>query len=95
MSKSRSSVPEVPSARAIDDRDIVDRSLTSFSVRSSIEIIGEWCFMECSFLSEVIFHPVSHLKLIEEHVFSSCISIRFICIPASVEILGEQCFSGC
>jgi hypothetical protein len=49
-------------------------------------------FRCCISLESVTFEKVSKMKEIGARAFTGCISLRSICIPASVEILGDNCF---
>jgi hypothetical protein len=79
----------------LEAREIENRSLTSFSVPSSVTILGSSCFEDCRYLSEVMSVPVSSVMLFNSCAFGSCMSLRSICIPASVAKLRERCFYHC
>jgi hypothetical protein len=53
------------------------------------------CLRDIRALLEVSFARVPRLKLIGVESFSSCESLRSICIPVSVEILSNSCFYRC
>jgi hypothetical protein len=63
-------------------------------VPKSIEFIGEYCFVECKSLDEVIFESGCNLKRIEKGTFSRS-GLKSIRIPSTVEFIGEECFSRC
>jgi hypothetical protein len=65
----------------------------SFTVPSSVEILGDRCF-EDSHLEEVTFEWPSRLKKIGERVFAFS-RIRSFTIPASVNEIDGSAFAGC
>lgn len=67
--------------------------LTSISIPSTINSLGESCFSGCSSLTKIEL-PAS-VTNIERYCFSGCRSLTSITIPSSVTSLGESCFSGC
>lgn len=55
--------------------------------------IGEWAFMDCSSITEVII-PESVVE-IKAQAFFQCSSLINIIIPESVQIIGDDAFFGC
>jgi hypothetical protein len=49
-------------------------------------------FRFCISLESITFEKGSKIKEISEQAFTGCISLRSICIPASVEVIGNNCF---
>jgi hypothetical protein len=68
--------------------------LVKIIVPSSVEVLGEKCFLYCESLSLVIFESGSRLSRIEKLAFSETGLVEII-IPSSVEVLGESCFHKC
>jgi predicted transcriptional regulator len=60
----------------------------------TVEIIGSYCFENCSSLSSVSIESGSLLRRIESGAFSFS-SLRSIVIPRTVEIIGSFCFRYC
>jgi hypothetical protein len=56
--------------------------------------LGDYCFTN-SRLITISFEDGSQLTQIGAFACSSCLSLRSICIPASVELLGDSCFNSC
>lgn len=78
-------------------------SLTSIEIPASVETIGVTAFKGCSSLATVAFEKGSQLKTIAggstayyyQGVFSDCISLTSIEIPANVETIEATAFKGC
>ena len=78
-------------------------SLTSIEIPASVETIGVTAFKGCSSLATVTFEKGSQLKTIAggstayyyQGVFSDCISLTSIEIPANVETIEATAFKGC
>jgi hypothetical protein len=68
--------------------------LESFTVPSSVEILGDRCFAGNSDLETVIFEEESKLRKIGKLAFALC-KIRSFTIPASVNEIDGSAFSGC
>jgi hypothetical protein len=49
-------------------------------------------FRFCISLESITFEKISEIKVIDEQAFTGCVSLRSICIPASVEVIGNNCF---
>jgi hypothetical protein len=66
-------------------------SLRSIVIPSSVEIIREDCFYDCSDLSIVRFEPDSRLSVLEEDAFAYCDALETIWIPFHLQalFLGE------
>jgi hypothetical protein len=58
---------------------------------SSVEIIGEACFVRCGSFTSLTFESESKLSRIETYAFQESGLIEIV-IPSSVEILCESCF---
>jgi hypothetical protein len=69
--------------------------LRSLSIPSSVEIIGKYCFWNCSSLEEIVFQSDSQLVRIGGSAFLSCSAIPSISLPPLVEAVGDDCFSYC
>jgi hypothetical protein len=61
----------------------------------SVQSLQPNSFSELPSLVNVVFLPVSSLRIIGEAAFSSCEQLASICIPNSVEILGASSFASC
>jgi hypothetical protein len=90
-----SSISAMPLVTTIQNNAFSGQPITSFTVSASIESLGDDCFHDFRFLSEVTFAGMSRLKIIGFGSFYGCSSLRSLCIPASVEILEGECFSNC
>jgi hypothetical protein len=74
----------------VGDFSFSDTSMTSIRIPASVEILGQSCFLHCRSLSTVHMESNSKLTRIEKDAFSSCTSLKSICIPPSVAALGEH-----
>jgi hypothetical protein len=68
--------------------------LSSITVPSSVEIIGDRCFESCGQLEIVTFEDISNLNIIGERSFAST-RIKSFTIPASVNEIGGSAFADC
>jgi hypothetical protein len=69
-------------------------SLPGLILPSSVEIIGDRCFEECSRMSSITFEENSRLKRIGGRAFSGC-QLNSITIPASTQEIDGSAFLGC
>jgi hypothetical protein len=69
------------------------RSLSRIELPSSLEIIGEFGFYECTSLNEITFSQDSHLKTIQG--IRNCRSLCRIELTSSREIIGKLGFYEC
>ncbi|MDR1267661.1 MAG: leucine-rich repeat domain-containing protein [Holosporales bacterium] len=79
-------------------QEIVERD-TPYTLRSTVvparvEVLGEYCFFECSFLSHVVFEANSQLTRIEEDALAQS-GLQSFHIPAGVQMLGRKCLARC
>ncbi len=72
-----------------------NNEITSVSIPSSVTKIGYQAFMGCNDLKEVIIKDDSSLTIIDNAVFSSCLSLETIFIPSSVTTFGNDVFYNC
>jgi hypothetical protein len=63
-------------------------------IPSSVEMLGEKCFLQCRLLTSVTFESGSRLSRLAKGVFSETGLIEIV-IPASVEVIGAKCFAQC
>jgi hypothetical protein len=68
--------------------------LRTFTVPSSVEILGDRCLRECFELETIVFQGLSKLKRIGERAFMNCDLASFT-IPASTEEIDGSAFIGC
>jgi hypothetical protein len=68
--------------------------LAAFVVPSSVEIIGDRCFENCSVMSSITFEEMAKLKRIGVRAFSGC-QLNSITIPASTEEVDGSAFVDC
>jgi hypothetical protein len=61
----------------------------SMNVPSSVEVIGEGCFLKCELLTSVTFEADSKLVRFEKSAFCDT-GLMSIHIPSSVEVIGES-----
>ena len=66
---------------------------TSFSIPSSVKIIGENAFANNSYIRNITIP--SSVKRIEDGAFRNCSSLKVISIPNSVTSIGWYAFYGC
>jgi hypothetical protein len=62
-------------------------------IPSSVEMLGECCFVRCGSLTSLTFESGSRLSRIESSAFRVAGLIEII-VPSSVEVLAEECFAG-
>lgn len=68
-------------------------SITSITIPSGIEYLGEYAFFDCVNLTSITI-PNS-VTYIGANAFSNCTSLTKISIPNSVTYIGYEAFSGC
>ena len=66
---------------------------TSYTIPKSLKEVGEYCFRDCSSITNVVFEP--GLTVLGDEMFYACTSIKEIVVPGSVETIGESAFYGC
>ncbi|MBN2651518.1 MAG: leucine-rich repeat domain-containing protein [Spirochaetales bacterium] len=71
---------------------VLDRSVSSFDVPSTVSALGEWSFAGCENL-ESISLPEG-LTQIGQAAFDGCKRLGELLVPASVTFIGESAFSG-
>jgi hypothetical protein len=71
------------------------RTLKFILILSSVEMLGDYCFSDCTSLVSAHFGKNSRLSFIGEGVFDGCKSLKKILIPNRVTTLGDHCFSDC
>jgi Ca2+-binding EF-hand superfamily protein len=89
----------------VSERIILNKSQTvaircftrvrQITIPASVEIIGEYCFSGCEWISEIAFAHGSQLREIQARAFYNCFSLRRIWIPPFVEVLDSNCFGCC
>ena len=70
--------------------DVVDKTLTTYTIKNGTKWIGEEAFLDCSSLTSVTI-PNS-VTSIGERAFSWCTSLTSLTIPNSVTSIGERAF---
>jgi hypothetical protein len=80
--------------REIEEEAFSHSCFKSFTVPSSVEILGDRCFEDSKYLSRVTFEEKSKLKKIGEQAFAGS-KIQSITIPASVNEIDGSAFVGC
>lgn len=65
------------------------------NIASTVEIIEEEAFSNCSALKQVYFKKGSKLKRIKEYAFLNCSSLEYIDFPSSLISIGFNAFGGC
>lgn len=61
-----------------------------------VSAIGVIAFQGIRDLQEVVFAPNSEIKLIDDHAFANCESLKgCLKLPETVEEIGEKAFNGC
>jgi tRNA A-37 threonylcarbamoyl transferase component Bud32 len=69
-------------------------SAVQITIPAFVEILGEYCFAHCNWISDVTFAEGSRLRQIAKSAFLFC-SLRSISIPVSVEVICANCFACC
>lgn len=69
--------------------------LKSVVIPSSVEIIGDEAFADCTQLTIVEFEPNSNLYEIGVFAFGNCISLRDIVLPDGLKNIGGYAFEDC
>ena len=86
-------VPE--GVRAIGPRAFARCSqLTSLSLPSTLESIGEECFSDCVSLTGTINVPEG-VRAIGPQAFARCSQLTSVSLPSTLESIGEECFYDC
>ncbi len=71
------------------------RSITSISLPSSIEKIGDRAFEDCSSLSSIKLASGGRLESIGASAFRGCTSLFDVKLPDGLTSIGESAFRGC
>ena len=79
----------------IENKDSIRNRLVSVFVQRGCAVLIDDSFRSCGSLRRITFASGSVLKRIGKGAFSSCKSLKEICIPASVEDIGDDCFYRC
>lgn len=89
------SLPVIDNIRYADTYlvEAMDKTLTSYSIRSGTRWIGENAFKDCQNLSTIDL-PNSVTSL-GSRAYAGCTNLTSISVPDNVTILGERVFSGC
>jgi hypothetical protein len=64
-------------------------------IRKEVTTIGTGCFSRLASLLSVTFECGSRLSVVGASAFQGCVSVKSICIPASVQAISERCFARC
>ncbi len=70
-----------------------NRTMTSVTIPSTVTVIEEAAFNECTALKKVVIP--SKVKTIESGAFWYCTGLKKVVIPKSVTKIGENAFKGC
>jgi hypothetical protein len=76
------------------------QSLKSICIPASVEVLGSHCFVDLyveepfSPVESITFESGSRLSELQGWTFSGCMSLKSICLPASVQTLTGQNFAG-
>ena len=81
----------VPSAEG--DQELIDGSVTAYSIPEGVKEIRDHCFFGCAKLSYV--QIPEGVTSIGNSAFSDCESLTSIVIPDSVTSIGDEAFSDC
>lgn len=71
--------------------NLVERDITSFTIPSGVETIGQSAFNGCSSLESITIP--SGITSIGQYAFSGCTALESVDIPASVTSIGAYAFS--
>ena len=90
-----SSLPVIDNIRYADTClvEVVDKSLTSYSIKEGTRIIGSFAFYSLSNLTNITIP--NGVITIGDQAFEWCSSLTSITIPDSVTRIGYSVFSGC
>ena len=70
-------------------------ALTQLIIPSSIVLIDNYAFKNCSSLKQIVFCNPSSLTKIGEFSFSECSSLVKIAFPSSLKYIGDYAFKNC
>ena len=73
--------------------EAVDKTRTTYTIKTGTRFIGTYAFQDCSFLSSITIP--SSVTSIGEQAFEYCSSQISITIPSSVTSIGADAFHGC
>ncbi|MCR5141690.1 MAG: leucine-rich repeat domain-containing protein [Ruminococcus sp.] len=72
-----------------------NRRITSVTVPSTIETIGEEAFMCCYALSKVVMNCKLNTSEIGKGMFNTCSELKSVTLPDGIQRIGECCFYDC
>ena len=64
-------------------------------IPSSVSVMCDYAFSDCSQLKEVVFEEPASLRYLPEHAFRCCNQLEEIVIPNSVSYISDYAFSFC
>jgi hypothetical protein len=67
----------------------------TITIPSSVALLGDCCFRQCSELESAFFCSGSPLGSIPMEAFFACSALESIVLPSSVKTLGVRCFCRC
>lgn len=73
--------------------EVVDKSLSTYSIKNGTKWIGDYSFENCSLLTSIIL-PNSVIN-IGNHAFENCTSLTSIILPDSIINIGNYAFWNC
>lgn len=67
-------------------------NLTSVTLPSTMQVLGEECFLSDRKLTELI---MPNVVSIDKYCFKNCIALTEILFPEGLQSIGERCFTNC
>ncbi|WP_448915410.1 leucine-rich repeat domain-containing protein, partial [Eubacterium ramulus] len=67
--------------------------LTMLVLPENVSVVGKWAFYNCKNLGYVILS--SALKILDDHVFDSCLALTEISLPEGMEGISKSVFENC
>ena len=86
-------IPEELGIIEIAKEAFANRNITSITFPTTLKIIGESAFKNCSRLNNIVIN--SNILEIRKEAFVSCSSLTNITFQNGVKIIGDSAFSGC
>ena len=90
------SLPVENNMRYVGDRYLIgvaDKTLSSYSIKDGIKIIGALVFQQCDNLES--FTIPASVEKIESRAFERCANLKSVTISASVDTIGRRAFQYC
>ena len=73
----------------------INYSIKTIIIGSSVQTIGEWAFVGCHNLEEIIFEEPCQITKLTHGCFADCSNLRKIDLPSSIEEIDDNAFIAC